>query len=385
MASQTEHLKLLKKDPVVDGNETFNIQSMLNDNWDKIDGAVGALKEEVAHLDPEIPEGTTSKKGIVQLSSATDSSSEELAATPKAIKSVMDAVNGSLKKASLIPANVDLNNYKSEGEYYCPLTADASTMGNIPVKEAFYLKVSPAAGVVQFFSTYPPHNQRLFTRTFYSYDNTWGPWKEVMYNNSPYLELRNGRTWSDFAYIDFHTSGNDVDYDSRIIAANGTKQTGEGELTLEAKRVATTGQMWIAQNTNFGAVSKLTLPIGDNDTGLHWSTDGRLEIWSNDQMVAVTEDGTLKIRNPIDGSYRSISEVGRVTSRDVLEKKYKSEKQEFEDIPVPKAPEKISELDQLKAQMAEMKTQNATLKQADLDNKESISGLIQLLMSKSDI
>ena len=42
MASYTEHLNLLKKDPVVDASDTFNIQTMLNDNWDKIDVAVDA-------------------------------------------------------------------------------------------------------------------------------------------------------------------------------------------------------------------------------------------------------------------------------------------------------------------------------------------------------
>jgi hypothetical protein len=32
---------LLKKNPATDGNEMFNIQTMLNDNWDKIDSALG--------------------------------------------------------------------------------------------------------------------------------------------------------------------------------------------------------------------------------------------------------------------------------------------------------------------------------------------------------
>lgn len=41
MSSNTPNLGLLKKDPMVDGNETFNIETMLNDNWDKIDEAVG--------------------------------------------------------------------------------------------------------------------------------------------------------------------------------------------------------------------------------------------------------------------------------------------------------------------------------------------------------
>lgn len=37
MASNTPNLNLLKKDPVTDGNDTFNIETMLNENWDKID------------------------------------------------------------------------------------------------------------------------------------------------------------------------------------------------------------------------------------------------------------------------------------------------------------------------------------------------------------
>lgn len=45
MASYTEHLQLLKKDPVADGSDTFNIQTMLNDNWDKIDEAVSKKAE----------------------------------------------------------------------------------------------------------------------------------------------------------------------------------------------------------------------------------------------------------------------------------------------------------------------------------------------------
>lgn len=41
MSSKTKNLGLLKKDPILDKNDTFNIQTMLNDNWDKLDGAVG--------------------------------------------------------------------------------------------------------------------------------------------------------------------------------------------------------------------------------------------------------------------------------------------------------------------------------------------------------
>lgn len=45
MASNTNNLGLLMKDPVADGNDTFNVETMLNENWRKIDDAVGALNQ----------------------------------------------------------------------------------------------------------------------------------------------------------------------------------------------------------------------------------------------------------------------------------------------------------------------------------------------------
>lgn len=43
MASNTPNLGLLKKNTLTDGNDTFNVKTMMNDNWDKVDGAVGDL------------------------------------------------------------------------------------------------------------------------------------------------------------------------------------------------------------------------------------------------------------------------------------------------------------------------------------------------------
>ncbi|MEC2342985.1 phage tail protein [Paenibacillus barengoltzii] len=79
MATNTPNLNLLKKDPVADGNETFNIQTMLNENWDKIDAAMGEI---------DIPDASLTVKGKVQLSSETDSDAEDRAATPKAVSEV---------------------------------------------------------------------------------------------------------------------------------------------------------------------------------------------------------------------------------------------------------------------------------------------------------
>lgn len=55
MASYTENLNLLKKDPVADGADTFNIESMLNDNWDKIDAAKGKIDADLSNKADRTP------------------------------------------------------------------------------------------------------------------------------------------------------------------------------------------------------------------------------------------------------------------------------------------------------------------------------------------
>lgn len=48
MPSNTEKLNLYKVNPATDGDLTFNIDLMLNDNWDKLDTAVNELDTEKA-------------------------------------------------------------------------------------------------------------------------------------------------------------------------------------------------------------------------------------------------------------------------------------------------------------------------------------------------
>jgi hypothetical protein len=45
LSTSTSNLSLYKADPTTDGIETFNIKTMMNDNWDKIDEAVGNKAE----------------------------------------------------------------------------------------------------------------------------------------------------------------------------------------------------------------------------------------------------------------------------------------------------------------------------------------------------
>lgn len=72
MASYTEHLNLLKKNPATDGADTFNIETMLNENWDKIDETVakkaelGADGKILAEQLPEMNYDTAGSAAAVQ-------------------------------------------------------------------------------------------------------------------------------------------------------------------------------------------------------------------------------------------------------------------------------------------------------------------------------
>lgn len=65
MASFTNFLKLLKKNPATDGKDTFNIETMLNENWDKIDqkveensSAIGQIATQKGHTKTITKSGT---------------------------------------------------------------------------------------------------------------------------------------------------------------------------------------------------------------------------------------------------------------------------------------------------------------------------------------
>ncbi|MNW42183.1 Phage tail fiber repeat protein [compost metagenome] len=93
MASNTPNLDLLKKDPATDGNDTFNIQTMLNDNWDKIDEAVGQVREEIQDID-------------IPLSNATNGTRSDVAASEKAVKAAYDRGTEGVNAAVTVQTNL---------------------------------------------------------------------------------------------------------------------------------------------------------------------------------------------------------------------------------------------------------------------------------------
>ena len=68
MGNYTGNLNLYKADPVTDGNDTFNIDTMLNENWDKIDLAAVPIFETTGTASALVVEGLILDKNTNQTS-----------------------------------------------------------------------------------------------------------------------------------------------------------------------------------------------------------------------------------------------------------------------------------------------------------------------------
>lgn len=142
------------------------------------------------------PDATLTAKGFTQLSSATDSSSEVLAATPKAVKAANDNANSRVPSGRKVNGHTltedisitaqdifnvqaveignaaDLNAYTTPGLYYQPSNAQAQTGKNYPEAVAGALEIYKHAGITQVYRIYV--GSRSYIRTLYS--GTWSPW-----------------------------------------------------------------------------------------------------------------------------------------------------------------------------------------------------------------
>lgn len=89
---------------------------------------------------------------------------------------------------SKVPPNTDLNNLQTPGFYYNPSSAEAKTMSNIPIPEAFCLEIGrngsttgQYSGVFQRFTKYNHDKPTTWYRNYYA--GTWGSWWEVVFAN----------------------------------------------------------------------------------------------------------------------------------------------------------------------------------------------------------
>lgn len=255
MASNTPNLNLLKKDPLTDGNETFNIQTMMNDNWDKLDTAVKKVQDDVANIGPNLPNASTTQKGIVQLTSATNSTSETLAATAKAVKTVSDAslpkTGGTVTGLIALQNGADITGSLS-------LNSD----NGVPL-------MMGRAGNKKWINHIENGNSRLHISPSKSNDNP---------------------DWN-------------FDKGLRIDAEDGLV-TAKNNMHVYANMMVRHGAL--------GQMPAISLAIGDSDTGFNWEGDGLLYFVSNGTQVARLNNGVFEVKNQ-EGGFNQMSSLKKVT------------------------------------------------------------------------
>ncbi|WGA07846.1 phage tail protein [Escherichia coli] len=245
------------------------------------------------------PDATTSTKGFTQLSSATDSTSEEQAATSKAVKIAMDNANARLAKerngadipnpplfvqnlglaetiklaAGAVPSTrkvnekaltgdiyitsqdifdgqaiginpgQNLNDLKKAGLYFQWMNVNTSSTLNYPENNAGALIVLKSAGITQIYYVY--NSSRIWSRSQYS-NEEWTPWaREYNTQNKP--------------------SAADV-----------------GALPITGGTLTGPLGIGVANGNGLGGNS---IVLGDSDTGFKQEGDGILNVYANSALV----------------------------------------------------------------------------------------------------
>lgn len=95
----------------------------------------------------------------------------------------------------------------------------------------------------------------------------------------------------------------------------------------------------------------------------------------------------IESKDDIHYQYVEVDELPEIVWNTPVDKqvRYKDKKFILEDKPTLQGTDESSELENLLARLEKAEAENAALRQADLDNKDAIAGLIQFVMSKADV
>lgn len=259
--------------------------------------ARGAEAQKTSRESIGVLDGTTQQRGLVQLNSNVNSTSEAQAATPAAVKIVMDNANARLAKdrngadipnvalflqnlgltetiklaAGAVPstrkinghalaadtnvtaqdifnaqtigidAGQNLNDFKTAGLYFQGMNVNTSSALNYPENNAGALIVLRSAGITQIYYVY--NSSRIWSRSQYS-NGVWTPWaREYNTQNKP--------------------SAADV---GALPITGGTLN----------------GSLGIGVANALGGNS---IVLGDSDTGFKQEGDGILNVYANSALV----------------------------------------------------------------------------------------------------
>lgn len=228
------------------------------------------------------PDASTSEKGFVQLSSATDSDSEKTAATPKAVKAANDNANTRLDK------DQNLNDI--------PDKAKARTA----------LQLGSAATAALTTSTTDDATGRVLTVGYQGIGGNAAPLTKGDFNQlspSGFINGQNNGPNNPTLYMGFNVRhadayqftlvGRQQRYFAQCCEAGAFKGWDEFYTTAHKPTAADVGALPITGGTITGPVGIGTanvlggnsIVLGDNDTGFKQEGDGILNVYANSALV----------------------------------------------------------------------------------------------------
>ncbi|EDA5208924.1 phage tail protein [Salmonella enterica] len=273
------------------------------------------------------PDATTREKGFVQLSSDTNSESESLAATPKAVKTAMDNANGRLAKNS---NGGDIPDKKQFARTIGAVTSTTITLG-----ESGWFKIATvvmpqatSTAVIKLyggagFNAGSPEQAAIselvlragngspvgITATLWrrspaaanevAWVNTSGDTYDIYINIGQYAYwLIAQYDYTGNANVTLHSTpeyssvqpGNSTSGQTYTLYNSLMKPTPEdvGALSVNGGRL--NGPLGIGTDNALGGNS---IVFGDNDTGFKWHSDGVLGIYANNALVGYIDNSGL--------------------------------------------------------------------------------------------
>lgn len=236
------------------------------------------------------PDASTDEKGFVQLSSKTNSDSEMLAATSKAVKAAMDNAN------SRVPSGRKVNGHPLSGDITLwasdvgAISADAvgeitdnGTMASANTPGWWRVAVSNSDTVADF-PTYPD-GSKLYSYGYMFVEKIGEVWFQHYYAHMGANAKR-----QDWGTVPNTSRPWVIDYNS----ANKPSAGDVGALPITGGRL--NGPLGIGTDNALGGNS---IVFGDNDTGIKQNGDGILDTFANSQHTVRVAPGEMMVLGAI--------------------------------------------------------------------------------------
>ncbi|EAM5561772.1 phage tail protein [Salmonella enterica subsp. enterica serovar Stanley] len=273
------------------------------------------------------PDATTREKGFVQLSSDTNSESESLAATPKAVKTAMDNANGRLAKNS---NGGDIPDKKQFARTIGAVTSTTITLGEsgwfkiatVVMPQATSTAVIKLYGGAGFNAGSPEQaaiselvlragngspvgitatlwRRSLAAANEVAWVNTSGDTYDIYINIGQYAYwLIAQYDYTGNANVTLHSTpeyssvqpGNSTSGQTYTIYSSLMKPTAGDVGALPITGGQLNGPLGIGTDNALGGNS---IVFGDNDTGFKWHSDGVLGIYANNALVGYIDNSGL--------------------------------------------------------------------------------------------